>query len=380
MRRASGHARLAAVLILVALLFAACGSTTSSSGGTTPTATAPVTVGIVTDIGGLNDGGFNQFSHLGYEEARAQYHFPDVVLQSTQISDTEYKTKLTAAAQQANLVIGIGFNMETAITEVAKQYPNKEFAIVDGCAVDANFNCLNATQAPNVAPLFFKEQQAGCLVGAMAAQMELDGKSKAPKLLGHNTISAVGGQSIPPVNRYIAGYKYCAKMVDPSVNFVLGYSNNFTDPTLCSAIANKQITINQADILFQVAGGCGTGVLDAADQHGVYSIGVDADQSKTSTGAVRPSVISSAIKRVDTAVYTIIQKAEQQGKASSGAYTQFVAAANATTNPFRFDLSNNGVGFATPSPQVPADAVAKANQFLAEMKAGTLVPPENIPS
>ncbi len=179
MRRVSGRARLSSFLLVIAMLFVACGSTTGS-GGATPTAgttVAPVTVGIVTDIGGLNDGGFNQFSHLGYETARAKYHFPDVVLQSTVVSDAEYKAKLTAAANQADMVIGIGFNMETAITAVARQFPNKKFAIIDGCAVDANFNCINL---PNVAPLFFKEQQAGCLVGAIAGQMEVDGKTGRP--------------------------------------------------------------------------------------------------------------------------------------------------------------------------------------------------------
>lgn len=371
MRRFGDLARIATFLILLSLLFAACGSTTTTGSGTPTTAAAPVSVAIVTDIGGLNDGGFNQFSHLGYEKARAQYHFPDVVLQSTVVSDAEYKTKLTAAAQQADMVIGIGFNMETAITAVARQYPTKRFAIIDGCAIDANFNCINL---PNVAPLFFKEQQAGCLVGAIAGQMEVDGKAKVPKLLGHNTIGAVGGQAIPPVIRYIAGYKYCARLVDPSVNVVIGYSNNFVDPTKCSAIADKQFSINQADIIFQVAGGCGTGVLDSATQHNIYSIGVDADQSKDSTGAIRPSVITSAIKRVDTAAYDIINLAEQQGTAATGPYSSFV------TNPFQFQLSNNGVGFAPPSSAVPADAVAKATSFQAEILAGSLTPPTTIPT
>ena len=378
MRRMSGHARLSAFLMVIAMLFAACGGT--SGGGNTPTTgtgntptTAPVTVALVTDVGGLNDGGFNQFSNAGYEKARLQYNFPRVVLQSTVISDTEYKNKLTAAANQANMVIGVGFLMEPALTQVAKQFPNKRFAIIDGCAVDAKGNCLSATDAPNVAQLFFKEQQAGCLVGAIAGQMEVDGKSKVTKLLGHNTISAVGGLPIPPVNRYIAGYKYCAKMVDPSVNVVIGYSNNFTDPTKCSAIADKQFSINQADILFQVAGGCGIGVLNSATHHNVYSIGVDVDQSKDSTGAARPSVITSAIKRIETAAYSIINLSEQQGTASTGAFTNFVK------SPFKFDLTNDGVGYATPSSDVPADAVQKAMDFANQIKSGALTPPENIP-
>ncbi len=370
MRRISGLAPITTFLILFTMLLSACGGgTATGGGGTTPTSapSAKVTVGLVTDIGGLNDGGFNQFTHLGYEKARAQYGFPDVVIQSQVISDSEYTKNINAAAQQADMVIGVGFLMQNAIYTVAKQYPNKKFALIDGCATnpaDKSGACVNL---PNVAPLFFKEQQAGCLVGAMAGQMEVDGKSKLPKLLGHNTISAVGGLAIPPVVRYIAGYKYCAQKVDPSVNVVVGYSNNFNDPTKCAAIAEKQVADNNADILFQVAGGCGIGVLDSATKHNIYSIGVDVDQSKDSTGAVRPSVITSAVKRIDTAAYSIVNMAE------TGTYDSFVA------NPTKFDINNDGVGYATPSSDVPQDAVAKAMDFANQMKSGSLVVPEQIP-
>src|SRR5712692_4394167 len=321
MRRVGGFARIAAFLTLIPLVLAACGGT-STGAGTTPTAApkaAAVTVGIVTDIGGLNDGGFNQFSHAGYEKARAQFGFPDVVIQSQTISDTEYTKNINAAAQQADMVIGVGVLMEHGIYTVAKQYHNKKFALIDGSAVNPADTSVACVNLPNVAPLFFKEQQAGCLVGAIAGQMEVDGKSTVPKLLGHNTIGAVGGLAIPPVTRYIAGYKFCAQKVDPSVKVVVGYSNDFADPTKCAAIANKQIADNSADILFQVAGGCGIGVLDAASQKNVYSISVDVDQSKTTTGTARPSVITSAIKRIDTAAYTIVNLAE------TAKYDAFVA-------------------------------------------------------
>src|SRR5256884_8099918 len=242
MRRISGLATITTFFVLLAMLLSACGgSSTTSGGGTTPTAasSAKVTVGIVTDVGGLNDGGFNQFSHKGYEQARTQYGFPDVVIQSTTISDAEYTKNITAAAQQADMVIGVGFLMQNAIYTVAKQFPNKKFALIDGCATNPTDKTGACQSLPNVAPLFFKEQQAGCLVGAIAGQMEVDGKSKVPNLLGKNTISAVGGLAIPPVVRYIAGYKYCAKQVDPSVNVVVGYSNNFVDPTKYDAfVAN----------------------------------------------------------------------------------------------------------------------------------------------
>ncbi len=368
MRKISGLAPITTFVVLFALLLTACGGTTTG-GGTTPTAapTAKVTVGLVTDVGGLNDGGFNQFSHAGYEKARTQYGFPDVVIQTQVISDAEYTKNITAAAQQADMVIGVGFLMQNAIFTVAKQYPNKKFALIDGCATNPTDKSGACVNLPNVAPLFFKEQQAGCLVGAIAGQMEVDGKSKLPKLLGKNTISAVGGLAIPPVVRYIAGYKYCAQKVDPGVKVVVGYSNNFVDPTKCAAIANKQVSDNSADILFQVAGGCGIGVLDAATKHNVYSIGVDVDQGKDSTGAARPSVITSAVKRIDTAAYTITKMAED------GTYASFVS------SPTKFDINNDGVGYATPSSDVPQDAIAKATDFTSQMKSGSLTPPEAIP-
>src|SRR5205085_4797958 len=113
------------------------------------------------------------------------------------------------------------FLMQTPLDQVAKQFPNKMFAIVDGCATPPNsFNC---DPLPNVAPLFFKEQEAGCLVGAIAGQMELDGKAKVPKLLGKNTIGAVGGIEVPAVDHYISGYQYCAQKADPTLTVLSNY-------------------------------------------------------------------------------------------------------------------------------------------------------------
>lgn len=369
MRRISGMARVATFLTLFALLLTACGSTATGNnpgpGGSTPS-TQHISVALVTDIGGLNDGGFNQLSNEGYTKAQQQYGFKRDVIQTA--SQNDYVQNLTTAAQQADMVIAVGFLMQTPLDRVAKQFPTKKFAIVDGCAVPdpAKGDCENL---PNVAQLFFKEQEAGCTVGAMAAQMELDGKSKVPKLFGlaKKTIGAVGGLPIPPVDRYIAGYKFCAQKVDKDINVVVSYSNDFTDPTKCKAAADSQITDEHADIVFQVAGGCGIGVLDSATAKNVYSIGVDADQSKDSSGKARPSVITSALKRVDTAVYDIINDAQ------NGQYAGFVA------NPTKFDLAHDGVGFATPSSAVPQDAISKAQDFANQIKTGTLVVPEKIP-
>lgn len=358
MRRIGNHAHIASLLAIFALLLAACGSSTSTgttTSGNTPT-TPSLKVALVTDIGGLNDNGFNHLAYMGYKKAETQYGFKEQIIQTT--SQNDYLKNLTSAAQGANLVIAVGFLMQTPLDQVAKLYPSKKFAIVDGCAVP-DPNKGDCETLPNVAPLFFKEQEAGCLVGAIAGQMEKDGKSKIPKLLGKNTIAAVGGLSIPPVNRYIAGYKFCAQKVDPTVKVLVNYSQDFAATAKCKDVAQSQISQHQADIIFQVAGGCGIGALDAADQNKVFGIGVDADQS-----SVHSSVITSALKRVDVAVYTIIKDTVD---------------GNFTDNPPKFDLAHDGVGYAPVSSDVPADAKAQADAFAQQIQAGSLTPPENIP-
>jgi basic membrane protein A len=360
MQRFGGFIRVASLLGIFFLL-AACGSTTTTTGngGNTPTATPSVKVALVTDIGGLNDNGFNHLAYLGYSKGQQQYGFKSAIIQTQ--SQNDYVKNLTTAAESVGsggLVVAVGFLMQTPLDQVAKEYPNTKFAIVDGCAVP-NPNTGNCETLTNVAPLFFKEQEAGCLVGAIAGQMEVDGKSKVPGLLGKNTISAVGGLPIPPVTRYIAGYKYCAQKVDPTINVVINYSNDFADTAKCKDVAQSQISQHSADIIFQVAGGCGIGALDAAYQNHVYGIGVDANQ-----GYIHPDVITSALKRVDVAVYDIIKDTETN---------------SFSDNIPRFDLAHDGVGYAPTTSAVPADAVAKAQLFKQEILAGTLTPPSTIP-
>src|SRR5260370_24816993 len=152
MRRISAHAPITTFLIYLAMWLTACGGT-SGGGATTPTPTtaakAAVTVGMVADTGGLNDSGFNQFTHVGYEKARAQYGFPDVVSVASVSTDAEYTKKIATEAQQADMVIGVGFLMENAIYTVAKHYPNNKFAIIHGFATnptDQTDACLNLSK------------------------------------------------------------------------------------------------------------------------------------------------------------------------------------------------------------------------------------------
>src|SRR6266567_3525984 len=133
MRRFGAIAQIASLLVLFTMLLTACGggsSTTTGSTGSTPTVVAKK-VALVTDVGGLNDQGFNQLSYAGYKKAEAEYSFSEKVVQTT--SPNDYVTNLTNAAQVADLVIGVGFLMQTPIDEIAKKYPTKKFALIDGC-------------------------------------------------------------------------------------------------------------------------------------------------------------------------------------------------------------------------------------------------------
>src|SRR5262249_6715558 len=148
----------------------------------------------------------------------------------------------------------------------------------------------------NVEGLLFREQEAGYLAGYAAGLAAKDRGGKA--------VSTVGGQKQPPVDRYIAGYQAGAKAAFPGVQTLNGYSNDFSIPAKCKEVALNQIAAGSV-VVFQVAGGCGLGALDAAKERGVWGIGVDADQ-----GYLGTYVLTSALKRVDTAVYNAIKEAQ----------------------------------------------------------------------
>ena len=217
MRKMRSMARVVTILTLLALALAACSGGSPSPPGpaanasSTPSTQNTVTVALVTDTSDPNNSGFNQLATTGYNKSQQQYGFPSNIIQSK--SPNDYVNDLTTAAQQANLVIAVGFVLQVPLDKVARNFPTIKFAMVDGCAL-SDPNQTACDPLPNVAPLSFNEQQAGCVVGALAAQMEVDGKTKLPKLSGKNTIGAIGAQPIPSIISYIAGYQYCAQKVE----------------------------------------------------------------------------------------------------------------------------------------------------------------------
>ena len=336
-------ALLGAIVLLVA---AGCGGGGGkSSGGTTTSggAGSDVKIGLVTDIGGLNDRGFNHLSYLGLQRAQGELGVQGRVFQAK--STQEYVPNLSTFARQGyDLTIGVGFTEANAIDTAATNFPSANFAIVD---VDQS---EEPHKPKNLLGLLFREQETGYLVGYLAGLEE----KRRP---GKDVIGSVGGQKQPPVDRFIAGYQAGARAASPGITLLNNYSEDFADQAKCKQIALNQIELG-AGVIFQVAGGCGLGALDAAKEKGVWGIGVNADQS-----FLGPHILTSAVKRVDTAVFLAI-KSVVDGKFKGG------------TNMI-FGLKDNGVGIGKISPKVPNADVDKVNQIKADIIAGKIT---NIPT
>lgn len=284
-RRSRG---LAAVLVGLSLAgVTGCGgqdSSTEASGSTS--GERAIRVGLVTDSSGLEDRSFNQLANEGLMRAERELGVEGRVLVSRSTAD--YVPNLSALARQRyDLVIGVSFLLTDAMDEVARRYPQTRFALVDGSQSQLK------TRPPNVRGLLFEEQQAGYLAGYLAGLYARDH--------GVTAVSSVGGQKIPPVDRYIAGFQAGARAAEPGVRVLNGYAQDFVDQAKCKEQALNQIAEGSA-VVFPVAGACGLGALDAARERGVKAIGVDADQTY-----LGPHLLTSAVKKVDVAVFKTIQ-------------------------------------------------------------------------
>jgi basic membrane protein A len=334
------------LLGVLGLVAAACGGSSKSSSPSTTTtgskAGSGKKIGLVTDIGGLNDRGFNHLSYVGLLRAQSELGVQTKVFQAKSTQD--YVPNLSTFAREGyDLTIGVGFTEATAIDTTATNFPKSNFAIVD---VDQT---AEPHKPQNLLGLLFKEQETGYLVGYLAGLEE-------KRLPGPDVIGSVGGQKQPPVDRFIAGYQAGAKAADPGIKTLNGYSEDFSDQAKCKQVALNQIE-QGAGVIFQVAGGCGLGALDAAKEKHVWGIGVDADQS-----FLGPHILTSAVKRVDTAVFDAI-KLVVDGKFKGGNIV--------------FGLKDNGVAIGKISPRVPAAEIAKVNQVRADIISGKI---KNIPT
>jgi basic membrane protein A len=329
-----------ALLAALALGIAACGGDDDDSGGSnssngSSSSGKSIKAAVVTDIGGLNDRSFNFLANKGLEDAKSKLGTQGRVFISK--SNGDYIPNLQTAAQQQNdLTVSVGFLMGDATATVAKKFPQQNFAIVDFSA-----SALKG-KPTNVQGLLFKEQEAGYLAGYLAGLWAKDNNA--------DTVSTVGGQKIPPVDHYIAGFQAGAKKADPGIKTLNGYSQDFVDQAKCKEIALNQIA-QGSKVVFQVAGQCGLGALDAAKEKKVQGIGVDADQSY-----LGPHILTSALKKVDVAVFDAVKRV-QDGKFKGG--TDVVAT-----------VANGGIGLGKigPAGTKYADQVKKVQDDIASGK------------
>jgi basic membrane protein A len=328
-----------ALLGLLGVLAAGCGGSDEESSGTTTQAQGSgMRIGLVTDIGGLNDRGFNHLSYQGLQRAQRELGVQGRVYQAK--STQEYVPNLSTFARQGyDLTIGVGFTEAIAIDTAATNFKDSNFAIVDVDVRD------EPHKPQNLLGLLFREQETGYLVGYLAGLVE----KRRP---GKDVIGSVGGQKQPPVDRFIAGYQAGAKAANPGITLLNNYSEDFADLAKCKQIALNQIELG-AGVVFQVAGGCGLGALDAAKEKGVWGIGVDADQS-----FLGPHILTSSVKRVDTAVFLAI-KSVVDGKFKGG------------TNMI-FGLKQDGVGIGKISPRVAKADVDAVNKVRDDIISGKI--------
>jgi basic membrane protein A len=300
-------------------------------------------IAMVTDASGLNDRGFNHLAYVGLQQAHSRLGAQIQVAQSR--SPADYIPNLASFARRNfDLVVGVGYNEIAAVDAVAKRFPKTHFAIVDVSSIDL------AGHPKNVLGLLFREEQVGYLAGYLAGL-------EAKRLPGKDVISSVAGEKQPPVDRFIAGYQAGAKKADPGIQTLNAYSQDFTDPSKCKALALNQIAAGSIAV-FSVAGDCGLGALDAAKEQKVWGIGVDADQS-----FLGPHILTSATKKVDRAVFLAI-KSVADGTFRGGDAV--------------YGLDRSGVGLGKISPRVPKSEVAALDRVKQGIVAGKIKPPRTL--
>ena len=324
------------VALVAALAVAAVGGRAGDRAHAAPAKTFKV--GLVTDVGGLHDRGFNQLSYAGLKRAQTKLGVQGRVLLSK--ANADYIPNLSALAKQGyDLVIAVGFLMTDAVDTVAAQYPNTKFAIID---VDQR---SMKHKPKNVEGLLFREQEGGYLIGYLAGLVT---KHQG----GKQVVGVVGGIAIPPVNRFAGGFKGGARAADPGVKVLVDYSQDFVVQAKCKELALNQIAAG-AQVIFADAGACGLGVDDAAKEKGIWALGGDADQSY-----LGPHMLSSELKKVDVAVYATI---------NSLVHNRFKPNGNAT-----FTTANGGIGIGKISPKVPRSIVTQVLAVKKKMAEGKI--------
>ncbi len=311
---------------------------------------ATIKAGLVSDVGRFNDKGFNQFQLVGLNRAKKLGGVETRAIESHSAGDY-IPNFATLARQRFDVIIGAGFLLADAEATVAKKFPKTHFAITDNSVKGAPFTDKKGKTIPNVTGLTYATQENSYLVGCLAALMTKKDGAK-------HIISVTAGVKIPPVDSFAAGYRAGAKKCVPDTQVKVGYSQDFIAQDKCKAIASNQIAAG-SHVVFNVAGPCGLGALEAAKEQGVWGVGVDVDQAYLGS-----HILTSAVKRVDQGVYLTVKAAKDGTLVGGGDIT--------------FNLKNGGVALGKINSKVPASFKAKLNALKAQIIAGKIVPPASL--
>ena len=327
---------LSLTMIMSAGILVGCGSNGESASND-----EKITVGMITDVGGVNDQSFNQTSWEGLQAVQKELGEDKVevkYLESKQ--DADYVPNIEQFVdEETDLIIGIGFKLADAIETAAKNYPEQQFAIVDHSYEN---------QPENVTSLVFEGNVAGYLVGLVAG-----------KMTETNKVAFIGGMESVVLKEFEVGYIAGVKDANPDAEVLVQYANSFSDSALGKSIASAMIS-KGVDIVFPCAGAAGTGAIEAAKEANKMAIGVDKDQNDLAPD----NVITSAMKNVNIAVADLV-KALADGTYKAGEVKMST-------------LATGGVGLApTTEKNVPAEVLSFVEEKSKEVIDGKIKVPSN---
>lgn len=295
-----------------------------------------VKVGMVDDVGGINDESFNQSAWEGLQKAKKDLGIEIKVIESKQQSDYIQNIE-TMVDDGMDLIIGVGYTMAEDIKTEANNYPEQQFAIIDETYEDI---------PKNVTPILFRENEAAYLTGLIAGRMTKT-----------NQVGFIGGMDSAVVNRFEYGYKYGVNEANKDAQIKTQYAGTFGDAAKGKSIANQMYS-GGADIILSAAGGTGLGAIESAKEQNKYAIGVDMDQSKLAPD----NVLTSALKKVDVGVYDTV-KAFVDGSLKGGE-TKI------------YGLKQDGVGIPeTTKNLVTQDILDYVNSQIEKVKSGDIKVP-----
>jgi basic membrane protein A and related proteins len=359
---------LAVPVLALALTAAACSNNESSGSGSPSTSasgagcTSDMKVGLALDVGGLGDNGFNDLAYAALQKTISDGVICDdntKLIESNADGSNLDENVQSLAEAGYDIIVGTGFAFTTGINEIAPDYPDTKFGIVDGyntCGTACGLT-NEADATTNVVDLTFKEQEGSYLVGVAGAL-------KAQEL-GCTNLGFLGGQTGPLIEKFQAGFQAGVAEIDPSIKVQVEYIGDstkaFNDVIQGEALSNKMYD-NGACIIYHAAGKSGNGLFKAAAAQQKLAIGVDSDQYNAVTASQAPYIFTSMIKRVDTAVYNMIKSATD-GTFEGGNLV--------------FDLKSDGISYSTSNTELMTqDIIDTVNEYKQKIIDGDIVPPE----